>query len=37
MWVITVYGKNDIQIFEFDNQEEAKESLPNLRLPKLKK
>ncbi|WP_165350912.1 MULTISPECIES: hypothetical protein [Bacillaceae] len=25
MWVITVYVKNDIEIFEFENEKEAKE------------
>jgi len=31
MWVITVYAKNDIQMFEFDNQEEALESFKNIK------
>ena len=35
MWVITVYGKNDIQMFEFDNQEEAKESFKKIKGSKV--
>lgn len=35
MWVITVYGKSDIQMFEFDNQEEAKESFKKIKGSKV--
>ncbi|MBM4761761.1 hypothetical protein [Bacillus sp. B15-48] len=35
MWVITVYAKNDIQMFEFDNQEEAKESFKEIKGSKV--
>jgi hypothetical protein len=35
MWVITVYAKNEIQMYEFDNQEEAKESFKNLKGSKV--
>ncbi|MBY0096121.1 hypothetical protein [Mesobacillus maritimus] len=31
MWVITVYAKNDIQMFEFDNLEEAQESFKKIK------
>jgi hypothetical protein len=31
MWVISVYEKNDIHMFEFDNKEEAKESFKKLK------
>ncbi|MCM3587309.1 hypothetical protein M3182_16350 [Mesobacillus maritimus] len=31
MWVITVYTKNDIQMYEFENQEEAKETFKKLK------
>jgi hypothetical protein len=31
MWVISVYEENDIHMFEFDNQEEAKESFKKLK------
>ena len=31
MWVITVHSKNHIQMFEFDNQKEAKEALETIQ------
>jgi len=31
MWVITVYAKNDVHMFEFENQEEAKESFQKMK------
>ena len=31
MWVITVYTKNDIQMYEFENQEEAKKTFKKLK------
>lgn len=30
-----MYGKNDIQMFEFDNQEEAKESFKKIKGSKV--
>lgn len=35
MWVITVYAKNDIQMYEFDNQEEAKETFKKIKGSKV--
>ena len=35
MWVITVYKNNDIQMYEFDNQEEAKESFKKIKGSKV--
>ncbi|GHI00770.1 hypothetical protein [Neobacillus kokaensis] len=31
MWVITVHSKNSVQMFEFDNQEEAKAAYKDIR------
>jgi hypothetical protein len=30
MWVITVYSEESIQMFEFDNQEEARATFQNI-------
>ncbi|WP_102346017.1 hypothetical protein [Bacillus sp. Marseille-P3661] len=35
MWVITVYEKNDVQMYEFDNQQEAKESFKKIKGSKV--
>lgn len=31
MWVITVHSKNNIQMFEFDTEKEAKEAFKGIR------
>ncbi|WP_169907667.1 RNA-binding protein [Priestia abyssalis] len=31
MWIITVHLKNDIKIFEFDNEKEAKEAFKRIQ------
>lgn len=31
MWVITVYSENSIQMYEFDNQEEARANYKSIK------
>ena len=31
MWIITVYSEKNIQMFEFDNQEEARETYNSIK------
>ncbi|MBI0577006.1 hypothetical protein IEC97_06505 [Neobacillus cucumis] len=31
MWVITVHSRNNVQMFEFDNEKEAKEVLARIQ------
>ncbi len=31
MWIITVHSEKNIQMFEFDNQEEARETYKNIK------
>lgn len=35
MWVITVYSENSIQMYEFDNQEEARATYKSIKGCKL--
>ncbi|MBD1380526.1 hypothetical protein [Metabacillus arenae] len=35
MWVITVYSKKNIRMFEFDNEKEAKEKYKSIKECKI--
>lgn len=34
MWIITVYSKNNVNMFEFDTEKEAKEAFKKIQGPK---
>jgi hypothetical protein len=35
MWIITLYSKNNIQMFEFSKEEEAREAFTNIKGSKI--